>query len=292
MEEMKKQYLRERSTAGAKEIHDTNLKNYLIKTGHAMADGIRRSKASYCEYLDLQSRFSKYSPLNTLLILYQKPNVIKLKDGNEWFKDGAEVKRQASGIHIISPVKMMENDKDFRISYTPKRVFDITETNSNRYPYRPDYKVEDCMKYLVKTSKYRVMDGKNLPSGKNAYFDEGTETVYVDRGSKDMVKSFYDLAYEIALSEIYCANKSSYNRENAAFYAEAVAYMLGKHFEVSPEMNISELPDIHKKSRARDFVRELNRIKNIYRDKEKYISQQLYEHKETIPAENLEKEII
>ena len=54
-------------------------------------------------YLDLQSRFPRYSVGNILLIAAHKPDATKIADYQSWKDGGVHIKRGESGIIILEP---------------------------------------------------------------------------------------------------------------------------------------------------------------------------------------------
>ena len=87
--------------------------------------------SKFQSYLDVQTRFSRYSATNVLLILAQKPEATQLKDFNGWKEAGASIKRQQKGISILEPGEEYERaDGSIGTSYNVKRVFDISQTTA------------------------------------------------------------------------------------------------------------------------------------------------------------------
>ena len=87
--------------------------------------------SKFQSYLDVQTRFSRYSATNALLILAQKPEATQLKDFNGWKEAGASIKRQQKGISILEPGEEYERaDGSIGTSYNVKRVFDISQTTA------------------------------------------------------------------------------------------------------------------------------------------------------------------
>ena len=66
--------------------------------------------SKFQSYLDVQTRFSRYSATNVLLILAQKPEATQLKDFNGWKEAGASIKRQQKGISILEPGEEYERE--------------------------------------------------------------------------------------------------------------------------------------------------------------------------------------
>lgn len=110
--------------------------------------------SKFQSYLDAQTRFSRYSATNVLLILAQKPEATQLKDFNGWKEAGASIKRQQKGISILEPGEEYERaDGSIGTSYNVKRVFDISQTTA-RAKVQPAISVDDrlLLKALISRS--------------------------------------------------------------------------------------------------------------------------------------------
>ena len=96
-------------------------------TQEVCADG-----GKFQNYLDVQSRFIRYSATNALLILAQNPKATQLKDYDSWREAGTPVRKdQKSNISILEPGREYKRDDgSIGVSYDPKKVFDISQTGA------------------------------------------------------------------------------------------------------------------------------------------------------------------
>src|SRR5215217_678085 len=79
------------------------------------AVGIIQDSDTFRAYLDVQSRFHRYSPNNVVLILTQRPDATMVAGYNAWLKMHRYVRRGEKGIRIIVPIrrkKALEEDGD------------------------------------------------------------------------------------------------------------------------------------------------------------------------------------
>ena len=119
--------------------------------------------SKFQSYLDVQTRFSRYSATNVLLILAQKPEATQLKDFNGWKEAGASIKRQQKGISILEPGEEYERaDGSIGTSYNVKRVFDISQTTA-RAKVQPAISVDDRLLLKALISRSPVPMGVTAP---------------------------------------------------------------------------------------------------------------------------------
>ena len=71
----------------------------------AMAKSVATHGDKLKSYLDVQSRFNKYSVGNALLITSQMPNATRLADYKTWKDAGVHVKKGETGIVVLEPGK-------------------------------------------------------------------------------------------------------------------------------------------------------------------------------------------
>ena len=82
-------------------------------------------------YLDVQSRFDRYSVSNAILVTHQMPEATKLGDSKYWQEQGVYINKGEKAITILEPGKeFTREDGTTGVSYNAKKVFDITQTNS------------------------------------------------------------------------------------------------------------------------------------------------------------------
>ena len=74
----------------------------------------------------MQSRFSRYTPTNALLILAQMPEATQLKDFDGWKEAGVSVQRKPRSVKILEPGKEYDREDGTRgTSFEVKRVYDV-----------------------------------------------------------------------------------------------------------------------------------------------------------------------
>ena len=93
------------------------------------AESVATDGTTFQSYLDVQSRFDRYSVGNALLITAQKPDAQRIGDFDYWKDQGGYVKKNQKGIVILEPGdEYTREDGSIGVSYNPKKVFDITQT--------------------------------------------------------------------------------------------------------------------------------------------------------------------
>lgn len=80
-------------------------------------------------YLDVQSKFERYSVSNALLIAAQKPEATDLGETNFWRGRGGYIRKGESGILLMEPGNSYtRRDGSKGVSINIRRVFDISQT--------------------------------------------------------------------------------------------------------------------------------------------------------------------
>jgi hypothetical protein len=196
------------------------------------ATAVARDGDTFQKYLDVQSRFDRYSVSNALLILAQKPEATRIADFNTWKEQGAYIRKKESGFYIIEPgEEYQRQDGSTGISYNPKKMFDISQTGNSRKRETPVYPDERTrIKALLAHAPVPVRISETLSSGVNALYQPDTREIQIRRGL-DANHIFRALAQELAQAEMDKGG-GSYNRSEQGFRAYCVSYMLCKHYGV------------------------------------------------------------
>lgn len=195
---------------------------------------------SVMAYLDVQSRFNRYSVSNALLVAYQNPDSTRLCDSKTWQKNHAFIKKGESGIVILEPGKEYTNDEGKTIvPYNAKKVFDISQTNAK--PRTQKAKVPDArkvVKAMITTSPVPVEISNQLPENVNAIYQPESKKIFIRQGLEgdEIVRA---LSKEIAFARL---DKGEFNRENLEFSAQAISYITTSRagFEPKPIMGVSD----------------------------------------------------
>ena len=177
-------------------------------------------------YLDLQSRFPNYSAGNVLLLGAQKPDAVRVADVRTWNAMGANVRHGESAIVILEPRgEYTREDGTTRVSFNPKKVFDISQTTAEGTE-EPEIRRDErlLLKALVYDAPCDVTadDGTRLPEWECAEYDHEEHTIFVarDRETKDL---FPAIARELALARM---DGPGYLREDFEYKAACVSYIL------------------------------------------------------------------
>ena len=244
---------------------------------YALADStaaeISGDGEKYQKYLDVQSRFSRYTPTNALLILAQMPEATQLKDFNGWKEAGASVQRKPKSVKILEPGKEYDREDGTRgISFEVKRVYDASQTRG-RVRSAPAVKLDDRMllKALIHRTPVPIQTVDSLPNNMGALYDHNQQVIFVCRGmgAEDIFRS---VSKELAHAEI-AGMSENYNRNDAAFKAYSASYLLCKRYGVDvSDYNFSRLPTSFRESNPQQVRETLTEI----RDTANQISTRMY----------------
>lgn len=218
------------------------------KAVYDLADSTALSVAGdgsrFRDYLDVQTRFDRYSATNALLILAQMPQATQVKDYDGWKDAGVYVKKHPQSISILEPGnEYKREDGSWATSYNVKRVYDVSQTNS-RTKTQPTVALDDrlLLKALISRPPVPVQTVDELPNNMGAYYDHAQQVIFVRRGmaAQDIFRS---VSKELAHAEI-AGMDANYTRDGAAFAAYSASYILcGKHGIDVSGYDFSRLPE-------------------------------------------------
>ena len=244
---------------------------------YALADStaaeISGDGEKYQKYLDVQSRFSRYTPTNALLILAQMPEAIQLKDFDGWKEAGVSVQRKPKSVKILEPGKEYDREDGTRgTSFEVKRVYDASQTRG-RVRSAPAVKLDDrvLLKALIHRTPVPIQTVDSLPNNMGALYDHNPQVIVVCRGmgAEDIFRS---VSKELAHAEI-AGMSENYNRNDAAFKAYSASYLLCKRYGVDvSDYNFSRLPTSFRESNPQQVRETLTEI----RDTANQISTRMY----------------
>src|SRR3954447_7758897 len=102
------------------------------------AVGTIQDSETFRAYLDVQSRFHRYSPNNVVLILTQRPDATMVAGYNAWLKMHRYVKKGERAIKIIVPmtkrVASEDGEEDRKLIFGTGNVFDHSQTDGEPLP--------------------------------------------------------------------------------------------------------------------------------------------------------------
>lgn len=234
---------------------------------YALADStaaeISKDGDKYRQYLDVQSRFSRYTPTNALLILAQMPEATQLKDFDGWKEAGVSVQRKPKSVKILEPGKEYDREDGTRgTSFEVKRVYDVSQTRG-RVRSAPVAKLDDrvLLKALIHRTPVPIQTVDSLPNNMGALYDHKQQVIFVCRGmgAEDIFRS---VSKELAHAEI-AGMHENYNRNDAAFKAYSASYLLCKKYQIgTADYNFSRLPATFQESNPQQIRETLTEIRD------------------------------
>lgn len=231
-----------------------------------MADEVSADGNKFKQYLDTQSRFRRYSVGNVLLIMAQKPQATRLKDFEGWKENRVSIRRNEKGIRILEPGDEYEReDGSIGTSYKIKKVFDISQTKARKQPARQKPEERSVLVALVNRTPVPLQSVEQLgDSGMGARFDETQNKIFVKKGmsGEDI---FCCVTQELAHAELALGmERGEYTREDNAFRAYCVSYMLCRQYGISTErFSFEELPGGFAEAEPQEVREELGVIRDV-----------------------------
>ena len=189
-------------------------------------DKIKTDPAFARLYLDLQSRFGKYSVSNVMLIAEQMPTATELADFETWKKVGVFLKKDAAGIIILEPAgEYTKQDGSTGKRYNTKKVFDISQTTEKREePPKVSWDGRMLVQALIANAPciLKIDETVSIIKDKIAYYEPNSKVIYIERGHT-AGELFRAIAREVALANL--EGQDEYMKY-AGTIGEAVSYIL------------------------------------------------------------------
>lgn len=242
--------------AARKKTERQNAYTLIETTSAAMAE----SGDTFQKYLDVQSRFDRYSVSNAILVSAQMPTATQLKPFAEWKKSGIYVNRNAAKITILEPGKeYTREDGSTGVFYNAKTVYDISQTSAKQVE-QEEPNIRNLVSALIDASPvpFQIADDLN---GMPALYDSEQDVIFIQDGLGEM-QLFTAMSKEIAAAIYDKRHRES--RDASGFKSYCVAYMLSKRYgmDVSDfqfEQAAGELKGLDQQA-CKD---ELNRMRDV-----------------------------
>lgn len=211
-------------------------------------------------YLDVQSKFERYSVSNALLVAAQKPDATDLGEANFWRGRGGYIRKGESGILLMEPGNSYtRKDGSKGVGINVKRVFDISQTTLSPVPERvtnPD--IRQLLNAMVRYAPCKVDFRDELPDGQSALYSPQEKTVFVRRG-QSMEDVFRGVAQELAHAYLDTGN---YSRENNIFLAQCVGNILCQRNGIDGKsLAVTQLPQKYTEMEPKQLREELKSIR-------------------------------
>lgn len=233
------------------------------------------------EYLDIQSRFDKYTIRNALLVAKQLPNAMQLKDYKSWKESKINFKSdKPNKILILEPREAYINNSGKKITpYNAKEVIDVSETNTK--PYIKSYDKKLVLQALLHDCSIKIEPVNSLDDNKMCSWNKETNTIYTCR-TDDYDKAISSLAIEIAKANLY-DETSEISNEKASY----IGYMISKKYNI--DCSIDEVPNVFANKETQDIKDELSSMKNVLDDVNSRMTQYLDDKVKEVKSKDMER---
>ena len=237
---------------------------------------IARDSVSFQRYLDLQSRFLRYSASNALLILAQKPEATRIADFDTWKEQGAYVRKNESGFYIIEPgEEYTRGDGSTGVNFNPKKMFDISQTGNGKDQTQALPGERERIKALIYHAPVPLNAFDGLQEGINAVYKPDAREIQIRRGmSADDI--FRGLSQELAHAEMDKGD-GSYTRSEFGFRAYCASYLLCKQYGIETEgyYHFEGAPQVLGAKEPQEIRAELSTIRDAANEISERMSQRL-----------------
>lgn len=226
----------------------------------------------YKVYLDVQSRFDKYSVGNGLLITAQMPNATKIKDYQDW--KGA-IKDFKNPIIILEPSSQYTRaDKTVATSYNPKKMYDISHTNIKDKTVEMNYDDKLKLAGLLNESPVNVKIVDSIEnSNQYAQWNKNDNVLYIKK-----CENIKELLPELAIEYAKVSLGEINNTELDNFKCNSVAYMIAKKYDIdTSKIKLDTIPYSLSNMESREIRNELESVKTAMEDMNSRMSKKLEE---------------
>ncbi len=217
-----------------------NNRSRCYEMSEQMTAAVATDGQAFRQYLDVQSRFDRYTANNALLIMAQKPDAQKIGDYGYWRDQGAYVKRQERNnpILIMEPGKEYEReDGSIGTYYNAKKVYDISQTTASDKIQQAQAEITDTqlVRAVVNNPPVAIVAAEpdQMPEDKGALFEPEESCIYVRKGMSAQ-EIFRSVTPELALAGFADGDKN-YDRNEDAFHAYCASYLLCKKYGVDTQ---------------------------------------------------------
>ena len=219
-------------------------------------------------YLDLQSRFPRYTVSNVLLLSVQKPDARRIHDFKGWRDIGVHIKRGETAILLLEAGnRYTREDGSTGVYYNTKRVFDTSQTTALGVRDRPSERDPGMLVRnldLLSPCRVREDDGTNLGGNLYVRYDLDERTIYIAQDAEGP-EAFREATRELARATMDYLNLNPDTGSDAGmFHAECVSYMLCRRYGVDVRgYSFTALPEAYEKMDVRAFRDELGNMRRI-----------------------------
>jgi len=221
-----------------------------------MTNLISRNESKFKDYLDIQSRFSKYSVGNCLLIQFQNPNATIFKDKKTWNDLGVQLVANPKSFQILEPFK---SERTGVVYYNPKRVYDISQTNSRNEYNSINYDDKQLLGAFIYNCFAEIKVVNSLENEiLGVKYEENENTLYICRGLDSKIL-FQELSKELGRIEMRDEEESTFKE----FKSYCISYMLCKKYgiDVSNYEFRNLIGNFEKQTNAKELREKIDEIR-------------------------------
>ena len=215
---------------------------------------------TFRDYLLIQSRFGKYSVSNALLISYQNNEATYLADFETWKEKGVFVQKGERGITLLEPGnEFTREDGTTGFSINVKKVFDISQTNSERNYSRRTPDERRVLKALISSSPCDIRMTNELDGNVCARYVPKDDAIYIRQGL-DGEDIFRSLSQANVIANFA---KNGVAREDCVFTAYCATYVLCERngFDTG-DFDFEKVPEMFKDAEPKAIRVQLDTIRD------------------------------
>ena len=213
---------------------------------------VSTDSSTFQKFLDVQSKFNRYSAVNALLILAQKPDAKRIGNFDYWKDKGGFIKSGQSSFSIFEPHEYTKDDGTPGVGYNIKKMFDVSQIDTRKIRANTQQREPNdrtLLTALVSKASGTITGVDKIPQivphdMQNQYggaTNPETDEIYILKG-KDFTEMFTALAIELSYNEILYRTDDT---TNARFNAHCSAYMLCKKYGISTDsFDFSNAPEM------------------------------------------------
>lgn len=248
-----------------------NNRNRCYELSEQITAEVATDSGAFQQYLDIQSRFDRYTANNALLIMAQRPDAQKLGDYGYWRDQNVYVKRieKKNPVLILEPGKEYEReDGSIGTYYNAKKLYDISQTNMReKEPVQEQTDERQLIRALLSNPPVNIVAAEpdQMPENKGALFEPEENCIYVRKGM-DAEQIFRSLTPELALAGFANGDKN-YDRDEDAFHAYCASYMLCMKYGIDTRgYDFSHAPEFFEGMEPQEVRAELSKARNAAND--------------------------
>lgn len=212
-------------------------------------------------YLDIQSRFDRYSVGNALLIASQMPEATKLADFDTWKNADVRIEEGSTAITILEPGKeYKKEDGSTSVFWNTKKVFDVSQTNAWQEAPKVSLDARVMLRALINNAPCKLSLSPTLSDRFNAIYNPDKKEILLRQGL-DAPTIFRDLSQELALAHM---DDGSFSRSACAFTANCASYILCRRNGVPVDsFGFQHKPEGFASMQGQDVRTELDKIRDV-----------------------------